>query len=123
MAIKVPPKWPISGLIQRQHLTCLGKGYSTQLTADKLHHWNFIPYLMGFGGQVFKDPPGNLTPTWDTPEAATAADFYGNLLSKYGPSGILSFTDGQSMETQKTGRAKRRSGPDWRTKRARSFHE
>ncbi len=82
-----------------------GQERMAAFTADKLHHWNWIPYLMGHGGQVFKDPPGNLTPTWDTPEAATAADFYGNLLSKYGPSGILSFTDGQSMETQKTGRA------------------
>ncbi len=82
-----------------------GQERMAAFTADKLHHWNWIPYLMGHGGQVFKDPPGNLTPTWDTPEAANAADFYGNLLSKYGPSGILSFTDGQSMETQKTGRA------------------
>ena len=42
------------------------------LADDKLHHWNFIPYLIGHGGGKFsKDPPGNLTPTWDTPEAAT----------------------------------------------------
>ena len=38
--------------------------------ADKLHHWNWIPYLMGLGGSVFKAPPDNLTPTLDTPEAA-----------------------------------------------------
>jgi hypothetical protein len=25
--------------------------------ADRLHHWNWIPYLMGYGGRVFKDPP------------------------------------------------------------------
>jgi multiple sugar transport system substrate-binding protein len=74
-------------------------------TADSLHHWNWIPYLMGFGGQVFKDPPGNLTPTWDTPEAAEAADYYGRLLSEYGPSGVLSFTDDQAMQSQKSGRA------------------
>jgi multiple sugar transport system substrate-binding protein len=74
-------------------------------TADKLHHWNFIPYLMGFGGQVFKDPPGNLTPTWDTPEVAKAAEYYAGLLSNYGPSGVLSFTDDQAMRTQKSGRA------------------
>ena len=39
-------------------------------TADKLHHWNWIPYLMGLGGNVFKAPPDNLTPTLDTPQAA-----------------------------------------------------
>ncbi|MCP4305787.1 MAG: extracellular solute-binding protein, partial [bacterium] len=74
-------------------------------TADKLHHWNWIPYLMGYGGHVFKDPPGNLTPTWDTLEAAAAADYYGNLLSTYGPPGVLSFTDDQAMRTQKNSRA------------------
>ena len=35
--------------------------------ADKLHHWNWIPYLMGLGGAVFQDPPDNLTPTSNTP--------------------------------------------------------
>ena len=39
-------------------------------TADKLHHWNWIPYLMGMGGRVFKAPPENLTPTLGTPQAA-----------------------------------------------------
>ncbi len=82
-----------------------GKDRMAAFTADKLHHWNFIPYLMGHGGGVFKDPPGNLTPTWDTPEAAEAADFYGNMLSKYGPSGVLSFTDSQAMQSQKNSRA------------------
>lgn len=82
-----------------------GQERMAAFTADKLPHCNFIPYLMGHGGAVFKDPPGNLTPTWDTAEAAQAADFYGNLLTKSGPSGILSFTDDQAMQTQKTGRA------------------
>jgi multiple sugar transport system substrate-binding protein len=82
-----------------------GKERMAAFTADKLHHWNWIPYLMGHGGTVFKDPPGNLTPTWDTPEAAKAADYYGNLLTTYGPPGLLSFTDDQAMRTQKNGRA------------------
>jgi len=73
--------------------------------ADKLHHWNWIPYLMGFGGRVFKDPPGNLTPTLDTPEAARAAEYYANLLVKYGPPGVLSYTDDQAMNAQIIGRA------------------
>src|SRR5260221_3163798 len=54
-------------------------------TADKLHHWNWIPYLMGMGGKVFKDPPANLTPVLDTPEAAKSAQWYADLLTKYGP--------------------------------------
>ena len=55
--------------------------------ADKLHHWNWIPYLMGHGGTVFRDPPDDLMPTLDTPEAAEAAEYYANLLTSYGPSG------------------------------------
>ena len=74
-------------------------------TADKLHHWNWIPYLMGMGGRVFKDPPGNLTPVIDTPEAAKSAQWYADLLTKYGPPGVLSYSDDQSMRSQLAGRA------------------
>jgi multiple sugar transport system substrate-binding protein len=73
--------------------------------ADKLHHWNWIPYLMGAGGSVFRDPPDDLTPTLDTPEAAESAEYYANLLVKYGPSGVLSYTDDQAMQAQLSGRA------------------
>src|ERR1051326_5355412 len=78
-------------------------------TADKLHHWNWIPYLMGMGGNVFKDPPQNLTPTLDTPVAAQAAQWYADLLTRFGPEGILSYTDDQSMQSQLSGRANMRS--------------
>jgi multiple sugar transport system substrate-binding protein len=73
--------------------------------ADKLHHWNWIPYLMGYGGGVFRDPPGDLMPILDTPEAAEAAEYYANLLTTYGPPGVLSFTDDQAMRAQLAGRA------------------
>ncbi len=78
-------------------------------TADKLHHWNWIPYLMGSGGTVFKDPPDNLTPTLNTPAAATSGAWYANLLMKYGPDGILSYSDDQSMRSQMSGRANMRT--------------
>ena len=77
----------------------------TAFVADKLHHWNWIPYLMGHGGGVFKDPPGNLTPVLDTPEAAKGAEYYANLLTSYGPSGVLSYTDDQAMRAQIAGRS------------------
>jgi multiple sugar transport system substrate-binding protein len=44
-------------------------------------------------------------PTLDTPEAAEAAEYYANLLTSYGPSGVLSFTDDQAMRAQLVGRA------------------
>jgi multiple sugar transport system substrate-binding protein len=73
--------------------------------ADKLHHWNWIPYLMGMGGKVFQDPPGDLHPVLDTPEAAESAEWYAHLLSTYCPSGVLSYTDDQAMRAQLAGRA------------------
>lgn len=78
-------------------------------TADKLHHWNWIPYLMGMGGGVFKDPPSNLTPTLNTPVAAQAAQWYAELLTRFGPDGVLSYTDDQAMQSQLSGRANMRS--------------
>ncbi|MGE0425525.1 MAG: ABC transporter substrate-binding protein [Reyranellaceae bacterium] len=82
-----------------------GKDNVKAFTADKLHHWNWIPYLMGMGGNVFKAPPENLTPTLATPQAAKAAEWYANLLMKYGPDGLLSYTDDQAMRSQMSGRA------------------
>jgi multiple sugar transport system substrate-binding protein len=64
---------------------------------------------MGMGGGVFKDPPNNLTPTLDTPVAAQAARWYADLLTRFGPDGVLSYTDDQSMQSQLSGRANMRS--------------
>ncbi len=71
---------------------------------DNLHHWHFPLYLMGFGGKVFVDPPGNLTPRLDTPEAAAAAEYYANLLREYSPSGVLSYTMDQMAKTHRGGK-------------------
>src|SRR5271165_3594371 len=86
-----------------------GKEGVAAWTADKLHHWNWIPYLMGMGGNLFKDPPSNVTPTLTTPVAAKSAQWYADLLTKYGPSGVLSYTDDQAMQSQLAGRANMRT--------------
>ena len=79
-------------------------------TADKLHHWNWIPYLMGAGGAVFKDPPDNLTPTLEhAGRPRRRASGTPNLLMKYGPDGILSYSDDQAMRSQMSGRANMRT--------------
>jgi multiple sugar transport system substrate-binding protein len=82
-----------------------GRENMSAFVADQLHHWNWIPYLMGLGGKVFRDPPENLTPTLATDEAIRAAQWYAELLAKFAPSGGLSFTDDQAMRTQIAGRA------------------
>jgi multiple sugar transport system substrate-binding protein len=72
---------------------------------DRLHHWHWVPFDMGFGGQVFKDPPNDLALMLDTPEAIRAAEYYVELLTKYAPSGVLSFTEDQALRAQMAGRA------------------
>jgi len=42
--------------------------------------WTFIPFLQGFGGNVFRNPPDDLFPTLDSPEAIAAAEFLAKLL-------------------------------------------
>jgi hypothetical protein len=33
------------------------------LVSFQLHHWCLPPYLQGFGGNVFRDPPSDVMPT------------------------------------------------------------
>jgi len=69
---------------------------------------------MGFGGKVLKDAPTDITPVLDTPEAIKAAEFYAKLLGKYGPPGVLSYTDDQVQRAQFSGRVNMRSQSlDW----------
>lgn len=69
------------------------------------HGWTWIPYLMGFGGKVFRNPPDDLMPVLDSPEAIEAAEFYANILRNYAPSGVLSYLYDQALQTLKQGRA------------------
>lgn len=93
-----------------------GKDGSAAFVNDNLHHWNFIPYLMGLGGKVFRGPPGDLMPMLDTPEAIAAAEYYANLIAKFGPPGLLSYTNDQSVRAQILGRGNiRTTAIDWFT--------
>jgi len=82
-----------------------GPGAIPAYIAENHYGWTFIPWLQGFGGNVFRNPPDDLTPVLDTPEAIAAADFYANLLHRYGPDGVVSFTYEQLAPTLKAGRA------------------
>jgi len=68
------------------------------------HGWAWIPYLMGFGGKVFVDPPDNLMPALDTPEAAEAAEYYARLLGEFGLDGALSYSYDTALNACKQGR-------------------
>lgn len=66
--------------------------------------WTFIPFLQGFGGDVFRNAPTDLMPVLDFPEAVAAADFFCGNLRQYGPDGVLSYTYDQVLKSMKQGR-------------------
>jgi multiple sugar transport system substrate-binding protein len=66
--------------------------------------WTYIPFLHGFGGNVFRNPPDDLMPTLDTPEAAEAAEFFARLINSYGPDAAASYTYDQVTEALRAGR-------------------
>src|SRR5262249_38310502 len=67
--------------------------------------WSFIPFLQGFGGNVFRDPPDDLTPALDTADAIAGAEYFSNLLREFGPDGAISYTYDQVVATLKAGPA------------------
>lgn len=77
------------------------KGFVT----ENHHGWTWIPYLQGFGGNVFRNPPDDLMPMLDAPESIEAAEWYSNVLKKYTPEGILSITYDQALQVLMQGRA------------------
>jgi len=46
-----------------------GKDKVAGFVTDNHYGWTFVPFLQAFGGNVFNNPPDDLTPTLDTPEA------------------------------------------------------
>ena len=69
-----------------------------------LHHWNLPPYVQGFGGNVFRNPPGDIMPALNRPQAIEAVEFYANLL-KSAPKGVLTYTEDQARQSMLTGRS------------------
>lgn len=111
-------KLPIPATLDELVQTCLrtnapGKTYA--FVNDQLHHWEWPPYLMNEGGTIFRQPPTDLMPMLNTPQAIKAAEIYTQLLSsKCAPPGVLSYTDDQSQRMQLAGRANIRTASiDW----------
>lgn len=67
--------------------------------------WTFIPYLQGYGGNIFRGPPDDLMPTLDSPEVAEAAEFFARIVVGYGPEGAAGYTYDQVVEALRSGRA------------------
>lgn len=74
------------------------------ITSFQLHHWNLPPYVQGFGGNIFRKPPGDIMPALNAPETIQGIEFYANLL-KSAPRGVLTYTEDQARQSLLTGRA------------------
>lgn len=77
----------------------------TGFVSSNLHHWFLPPYIHGMGGDIFANPPADVTPTLDTTAVVQAVDFYSRLLSKYSPQGVLGYTEDQARAALIGGRS------------------
>ena len=77
----------------------------TGFVSSNIQHWYLPPYIQGFGGDVFANPPSDIRPTLDSAAAVQAADFYSTLLAKYSPPGVLGYTEDQARSALIGGRS------------------
>jgi multiple sugar transport system substrate-binding protein len=75
------------------------------IVSFQLHHWNLPPYMQGFGGNVFRNPPSDIMPALNTPQAIEAVEYYANLLKTCAPKGVLTYTEDQARQSLLTGRS------------------
>jgi multiple sugar transport system substrate-binding protein len=75
------------------------------IVSFQLHHWCLPPYIQGFGGNIFRNPPSDIMPTLNSPEAIEAVEFYANLLKNDAPKGVLTYTEDQARQSLLTGRS------------------
>ncbi len=66
--------------------------------------WIFIPFIHGFGGNVFRNPPDDLFPTLNTPEVEQAAEYLARLINSYGPEAASGYTYDQVTEAMRASR-------------------
>lgn len=58
-------------------------------TGAGVNEWTWPTFLSGFGGKYYDE---NLNATLNSPEALEALEFYTNILTKYGPTGVANYT-------------------------------
>ena len=75
------------------------------IVSFQLHHWCLPPYIQGFGGNIFRNPPADIMPVLNSAEAVQAVEFYANLLKNYAPRGVLTYTEDQARQSLLTGRS------------------
>jgi multiple sugar transport system substrate-binding protein len=74
------------------------------LTQDNLH-WIWPNWLISYGGAFFADPPRDLSPRFDSPEAVRTAEMFAGLLSKHSPPGGAKLNSGTCQTIMQQGKA------------------
>ncbi|MHB1415714.1 MAG: ABC transporter substrate-binding protein, partial [Chloroflexota bacterium] len=67
-------------------------------------HWIYPNWLISYGGNFFKDPPKDLTPTLDSPEAVQTVGMFADLLSKYSVPGGANLDTSVAQTTMHQGK-------------------
>jgi multiple sugar transport system substrate-binding protein len=68
-------------------------------------HFPFPAWLQGFGGNIFRDPPNDLTPTLNTSEALAAAENFLNLVKTYSIGGTQMYDSPECQAAMSQGQA------------------
>jgi multiple sugar transport system substrate-binding protein len=68
-------------------------------------HFPFPAWLQGWGGNVFRDPPNDLTPTLNSPEALAAAEHFLGLVKAYSIGGTQLFDSPDCQGAMSQGKA------------------
>jgi len=90
--------------LERAMAAVNGKDSLPAYIIENHYGWTFIPFLQGFGGNVFRNPPEDLYPTLDSAEAVAAAEYVGKLLRSYGPPQALGYDVDQATTALRMGR-------------------
>jgi multiple sugar transport system substrate-binding protein len=68
-------------------------------------HFPFPCWLQGYGGNVFRDPPNDVTPTLNTPEALAAAENFLGLVKNYSIGGTQLYDSPDCQAAMSQGKA------------------
>jgi multiple sugar transport system substrate-binding protein len=80
------------------------KDDTAAFVVENHYGWTYPPFLHSLGGNVFRNPPDDLFPTLDTPEAIQAAEQLARLLREYGPPQVLDYDVDQTTQGLRRGR-------------------
>ena len=73
--------------------------------SENTWHWIWPLFLQSYGGNFFADPPDDLTPTFNTPQAVASAEFLVEMMTKYGLSNAVNIDIPGSQAAFQQGKA------------------